>query len=249
MSQLRHWLELHGRRHPAQAKFRRCLDGFAEQGLWLLDDEPYRVAAVALEQLERERSSAYQQGPQAEVVSVTVLIDNAREGQRRERRPRGRLGAITFCGGNRRAVATLLKAEPAKARERKDDRLYCVRHRDATGFLIGVGIFYAILIVFGIIVQWKIFTKAGEPGWASIVPIYNVMILSKICGRGEMFGLLILIPCPLVTIVIMVMLIFDLAKVFGKGTGFGLGLVFLGFIFYPMLGFGSAQYTRPSPRA
>src|SRR5262245_22416593 len=83
-----------------------------------------------------------------------------------------------------------------------------------------------------IIAQWRIFTKAGEPGWASLVPIYNGMILSKICGRGEMFGLLLLVPC--VNIVISIMLMFDLARVFGKGPGFAVGLLLLSPIFILM---------------
>ena len=109
------------------------------------------------------------------------------------------------------------------------------------GFMICFGVFCLVMFVFFAIVQWKIFTKAGEPGWAALIPIYQVMILSKICGRGEMFGLLLFVPC--VGIVIAFMLVFDLAKVFGKDTGFAIGLLFLGIIFYPILAFGSAEYV------
>lgn len=102
-------------------------------------------------------------------------------------------------------------------------------------------IFELLLVALVLGGMWKVFTKAGEPGWAAIVPIYNVMILGKICGRGELFGLLMLIPC--VGIIISIMLSLDLAKAFGKGGGYGVGLWLLPFVFYPMLGFGSAEFV------
>ncbi len=97
-----------------------------------------------------------------------------------------------------------------------------------------------ILIIAGI---WKTFAKAGQPGWAAIIPIFNAYILLKVAGRPWWWLLLLLIP--LVNIVIAIIVAFDVAKAFGKGVGFGLGLVFLGFIFYPILGFGTATYTAP----
>lgn len=111
------------------------------------------------------------------------------------------------------------------------------------GAILGGGMFvlYLLLVGFILFCMWKIFVKAGEPGWAAIVPIYNAMILSKICGRGEVFGLLLFVPC--VGFVIAILLALDLAKVFGKSAGFGIGLLFLGIIFYPMLAFGSAEYV------
>ena len=92
--------------------------------------------------------------------------------------------------------------------------------------------------------MWKMFTKAGQPGWASIIPIYNIYIWCKIVGRPWWWILLMLIP--FVNFIICIILCIDLAKSFGKGVGFGLGLAFLGIIFFPILGFGSAQYQGPS---
>ncbi|HYG80737.1 MAG TPA: DUF5684 domain-containing protein [Pyrinomonadaceae bacterium] len=94
-----------------------------------------------------------------------------------------------------------------------------------------------ILVIAGI---WKVFTKAGEPGWASIVPIYNVIVLLRIADKPWWWIFLLLIP--LVNIVISILVSIEVANNFGKGAGFGLGLAFLGFIFYPILGFGSARY-------
>ncbi|MCC6414829.1 MAG: signal peptidase I, partial [Opitutaceae bacterium] len=91
---------------------------------------------------------------------------------------------------------------------------------------------------------WKTFTKANQPGWAAIIPIYNVYILTKIVGRPWWFILLLLIP--LVNIIVAIVLSIDLAKSFGKGAGFGIGIALLGFIFYPILGFGDATYKGPS---
>ncbi len=87
---------------------------------------------------------------------------------------------------------------------------------------------------------WKVFTKAGKPGWASIIPIYNVIVLLEIAGRPLWWVILFFIPC--VNIIIAILVALDVAKNFGKGTGFGIGLAFLPFIFYPILGFGDARY-------
>jgi hypothetical protein len=105
---------------------------------------------------------------------------------------------------------------------------------------------YLAVVVLIIAGFWKVFTKAGQPGWAAIIPFYNFYILLKIVGRPGWWLLLLLIP--LVNIVIAVLVAIDVAKAFGKGTGFGLGLAFLGFIFYPILGFGSATYSAPPAR-
>ena len=100
---------------------------------------------------------------------------------------------------------------------------------------------YAAVIILWIAGLWKVFEKAGEPGWAAIIPIYNTIVLLKIAGRPIWWIILLLIP--LVNLIILIMVSIDVAKRFGKGTGFGLGLAFLPFIFYPVLGFGDARYT------
>ena len=87
---------------------------------------------------------------------------------------------------------------------------------------------------------WKVFTKAGQPGWGVLVPIYNAYLMTKIAQRPAWWVILMFIP--VVNILVHVVLSMDIAKHFGKGAGFGVGLAFLGFIFYPILGFGGAQY-------
>ncbi len=87
---------------------------------------------------------------------------------------------------------------------------------------------------------WKAFVKAGQPGWAFIVPIYNIYIMLQMVGRPIWW--LILMFIPFVNLVILIIVMIDVAKAYGKGAGFGLGLAFLGFIFWPILGFGDAQY-------
>jgi len=94
---------------------------------------------------------------------------------------------------------------------------------------------------------WKIFTKAGQPGWASIIPIYNWYILCKIVGRPGWWVILLLIP--FVNFIVGIILCIDLAKSFGKGVLFAIGLILLGLIFFPILGFGSAQYQGPAAGA
>ena len=103
------------------------------------------------------------------------------------------------------------------------------------------------LIVLMIAGMWKTFAKAGEPGWAAIIPIYNTIVMLKIAGRPIWWILLLLIPC--VGIVFIVILCIDLAKSYGHGAGYGLGLLLLPFIFWPMLGFGSSTYVGPAAQA
>lgn len=108
--------------------------------------------------------------------------------------------------------------------------------------LIQLAIF--VLIIAGL---WKVFTKAGKPGWAAIIPIYNFIVLLEIAGKPIWWILLLLIPC--VNIVIAILVWIDVAKAFGKGAGFGVGLALLGFIFIPILGFGSDRYIGPPQQA
>ena len=104
-------------------------------------------------------------------------------------------------------------------------------------------LFYLVVIVFFIFCFWRIFTKAGKPGWAAIIPIYNTLVTLEILGRPWWWLLLLLVPVA--NVVIGIIMLFDLAKVFGKGTGFGFGLLFLAPIFIPILAFGSATYQGP----
>lgn len=103
-----------------------------------------------------------------------------------------------------------------------------------------------MLLIFVAIIAgvWKVFVKAGKPGWASLIPIYNIVVLLQIVGRPIWWLILLLIP--LVGFVVAIILSIDMAKSFGKGTGFGIGLALLGVVFYPILGFGDARYQGPS---
>jgi hypothetical protein len=87
---------------------------------------------------------------------------------------------------------------------------------------------------------WKVFVKAGKPGWAAIVPIYNVIVLLEIAGKPLWWVILFFIP--IVNIIMAVLVCIAVAKNFGKSDLFGVGLGLLGFIFFPILGFGDAQY-------
>ncbi len=106
-----------------------------------------------------------------------------------------------------------------------------------------IGLVLGLILVIAV---WKIFTKAGKPGWASIVPFYNYIVLLEIVGRPLWWFVLLLIPG--VNLIILIILAIDLAKSFGYGVGFGLGLVLLSPIFLLILGFGSARYVGPGGR-
>lgn len=91
-----------------------------------------------------------------------------------------------------------------------------------------------------VIGMWKAFDKAGQKGWMAIVPILNIYVLIKIAGKEAWWLILFLIPC--VSIVASIIVYIEFAKRFGKSGAYGIGLAFLGIIFWPMLGFGDAQY-------
>ncbi len=102
-------------------------------------------------------------------------------------------------------------------------------------------ILFALAIgLFLLVSYWKVFEKAGQPGWGILIPIYNIFLLLKIAGKPGWWILLYLIP--LVNLVIAIIVSIEIAKNFGKDTLVGLGLALLGIIFYPILAFGSAQY-------
>jgi hypothetical protein len=105
-------------------------------------------------------------------------------------------------------------------------------------------IIYLALIVLVVAGFWKMFEKAGKPGWAAIVPIYNMIVMLEIAGRPIWWIILLIIP--IVSIVVVIIVMIDIAKSFGKGAGFAIGLVFLPFIFGPLLGFGDATYKGPA---
>jgi hypothetical protein len=125
--------------------------------------------------------------------------------------------------------------------------------------LVGISVVvYVAVIVFEIAALWKIFVKAGQPGWAAIIPIYNLYILLKVIGRPAWWLLLfvigVIIPFVgwILLIVIGIIIAIDLARSFAKSSGFAVGLFLLNFIFIPILGFGESQYVGPAaagPRA
>lgn len=103
-----------------------------------------------------------------------------------------------------------------------------------------LALFYLAILALMIVCMWRIFSKAGKPGWASLVPIYNLYVMFEITwGKGILFLLLLV---PFVNFVISIMTCFKLARAFGKGTGFALGLLFFGVVFLPVLAFGGASY-------
>jgi hypothetical protein len=108
-------------------------------------------------------------------------------------------------------------------------------------YLILLIIAIAVLSIIG---MWNIYTKAGKPGWACIVPIYNNLVLLEIVGK-PWWWLLLWVFVPIANVVIMILVYNELSKSFGKDAGFTVGLILLGFIFIPILGLGDAQYIGP----
>ncbi len=110
----------------------------------------------------------------------------------------------------------------------------------AAGMATGLMVIYLAIILLMLISQWKVYTKAGKPGWAVIIPIYNIIVLLEIVDKPIWWFILMLIP--FVNLVILIIVSLELAKKFGQSAGFAVGLILLPVIFYPILGFGSARY-------
>lgn len=109
-----------------------------------------------------------------------------------------------------------------------------------------LGLFGSI-VYFGIVViciasLWKIYEKAGKPGWTCLIPIYNIVVLLEIVNKPWWWLLLLMVP--IVNIIVLIMITHLLSKSFGKSVGFTVGLVLFGFVFYPVLGFGGAEYNK-----
>jgi len=113
------------------------------------------------------------------------------------------------------------------------------------GAAIGV-IVYLALAVLTIAGLWKMFEKAGQQGWMAIIPILNIYIMVKIAGKEGWWVILFFIPC--VNIVVSFIVHIALAEKYGKGVGYGVGMTLLPVIFYPLLGFGDAQYQGDTTR-
>ena len=113
-------------------------------------------------------------------------------------------------------------------------------------FILGAGfvVFMLLIVVLIIVSHWKIFVKAGKPGWASLIPIYNLVIVLRIVKKPWWWIFLLLIPY--VSMVVGILVAYYLAKAFGKDAWFTVGMVILPFIFYPILAFGQSKYTAPA---
>lgn len=107
-----------------------------------------------------------------------------------------------------------------------------------------VGIIYLAILVLTVASMWKLFVKANEPGWAAIVPIYNIITLLKITGKPIWW--IVLFFVPLVNFVALILIWISFAKSFGKGTGFAIGMLLLPFVFFPMLAFSDSTYQGPA---
>jgi hypothetical protein len=97
-----------------------------------------------------------------------------------------------------------------------------------------------LIVVAGL---WKVFEKAGQPGWAAIIPIYSNYVMQQIVGREVWWLIFLFIPGLQIVWTIVIGL--DMAKSFGKDTLWAIGLIILPVVFYPLLGFGDAQYLGP----
>ncbi len=112
--------------------------------------------------------------------------------------------------------------------------------KEVVAILVGVTVALAVTLL---ISSWKIFQKAGKPGWHSLIPFYNTFAWVEIVGRPAWVAALLFVPW--LNIPVAMYLCTDIAKCFGKKTGFAIGLMFLPFIFIPVLAFSRARYLGP----
>ncbi|MDE6851630.1 MAG: hypothetical protein K2J67_03965 [Lachnospiraceae bacterium] len=101
-----------------------------------------------------------------------------------------------------------------------------------------------VVLVIMLVANWRIYTKAGQPGWGAIVPFYNLYLLYKIAwGNGWLFLLMFV---PIVNAVVGLIALYKLCVAFGHGVGFFFGMLFLSPIFTLILAFGSSEYQGPA---
>ena len=105
-------------------------------------------------------------------------------------------------------------------------------------------VLYLAIIVLMIVSLWKVFTKAGKPGWACLIPIYNIIVMIEITGKPLWWFFMFLIPG--VNLVFAIWMLNLISKSFGNGVGFTIGLLLLPIIFWPILGLGSSEYQGPA---
>jgi hypothetical protein len=111
--------------------------------------------------------------------------------------------------------------------------------------VLEIGLLLAELALLGFLIAsyWTVYTKAGQPGWAVIVPFYNIYVLIKIAGRPGWW--LAMFFVPLANVVFAIVLMIDLAKAFGKGGGFAVLLILFPFVGVPILAWSDARYIGP----
>lgn len=114
---------------------------------------------------------------------------------------------------------------------------------EAAGYIAFILICFIPIMIFMIVTFWKIFSKAGQPGWASIVPIYNIICMLRIAGKPEWWIFLLLIPFA--NIYFGIVMINKISKAFGKDEAFTVGLILLSWIFFPILAFGKSKFIGP----
>ncbi len=117
-------------------------------------------------------------------------------------------------------------------------------HFMAFGFTSIFFIFMLAISILVIVAQWRIYEKAGQPGWAAIIPIFNFYILLKIVGKPGWWVIWMIVPIANAVVAIWTTNL--LSKSFGKNVGFTIMLLILPWIFYPILGFGKAEYIGPA---
>ncbi|WP_336338554.1 DUF5684 domain-containing protein [Haloarcula brevis] len=103
-------------------------------------------------------------------------------------------------------------------------------------------LFQLLVVAVQIAGMWLVFRKAGHAGWKAIVPIYNFYVMLKIGGNAWWWLVLLLVP--ILNIYALYRIHAGVARAFGRGIGFGLGLAFLGVLFFPLLGFGDYEYRQ-----
>ena len=113
------------------------------------------------------------------------------------------------------------------------------------GLLLGGGmmVFMFVVFLFFAACGWKIYAKAGKPGWAALVPIYNQWVMMEIVGFPGIYMLAFFVP--FINMLFGLFCVYRLAKVFGKDMGYTIGLILLSPIFYPLLAFGDSEYLGP----
>ncbi len=199
--------------------------------------------SVDAKELQKEEKERIKKLKKADKITSTKVTDESLKQYQTERIKRDKIINRDYKKSFKEKVKSIQKTTKSIKYNKiaRDIKNFWSGLKISTGLIV----FIIAITFFYIVAMWRVFTKAGESGIASIIPFYNVYIMIRIADRPGWWFFLLFIP--FLNFIIAILINIDIARNFGYGTGFALGLIFLGFIFWPILAFSGCEYQSYHP--